>query len=156
MKNKEQTQTASAYKEKRLVLSSISQKMKRVREARTQQAQTNEEGVFWQTRTINQMLMKVLYNKSGDLVFNTFGQWKKEGATIKKGSKAVMIWGQPRISSKEKEKKHKSDPTEFDEFEFFPLCYLFSSEDVILPKIQTEPEPQEVELPPLEETFELN
>lgn len=144
MKNQGTDKKNSPYYQKKAVLISISGKMRTLRAARKKRAKTTQEADFWSTRTINQMLMLVLYNKNDDQIFNTFNQWKKEGATVKKGSKAIFIWGQPTKASKEKENPKKGEKAEIEEFEFFPLCYLISSKDVILPEIQTEPEAEPV------------
>jgi len=147
MKKKAKDKENSPYYQKKAVLSSISRKMRSLRIAKAKKAKTALEREYWETRTINQMLMIILYNKNEDQVFNTFNQWKKEGATVKKGSKAIVIWGQPTKATKEKETPNpKPDAkTETEEFEFFPLCYLISSKDVILPEVQTEPETVEPE-----------
>lgn len=117
----------SAYKQKRLVLSSISRKMRKLREIYTEQAESTQESLYWQSRTINQMLMIKLYNKNNDQEFRTFWQWKKEGKTIRKGAKAVVIWGQKTEAHKAPEKPEDNP----EDFEFFPICYLFSSKDII-------------------------
>ena len=61
--------------------------------------------------------------------FDTFHQWKDKGFKIKKGSTAFVVWGSPR-KGKLEEPVMKSDGKEDDEFEFFPLCYLFSNQQV--------------------------
>ena len=50
--------------------------------------------------TINEILLNLIYNTDGATEFNTFAQWKELGYTILKGSKAFVIWGQPRIGKK--------------------------------------------------------
>ena len=49
--------------------------------------------------TINEILLKLIYNTNGATEFNTFAQWKELGYTILKGSKAFVIWGQPRTGN---------------------------------------------------------
>lgn len=72
--------------------------------------------------SINAALIE-LYNKEGHSNFKTFNQWKAAGKSIIKGSKAFTVWGSPRDS--------KPDPqAEKDEYQFFPLCYLFSEQQV--------------------------
>lgn len=53
--------------------------------------------------TINEILLKLIYNTNGATEFNTFAQWKELGYTILKGSKAFVIWGQPRTGNENKE-----------------------------------------------------
>jgi len=60
--------------------------------------------------------------------FNTFNQWKEKGCSVKKGSKAFVIWGSPR-KGKKQEESPKDDSTE-DEYKFFPLSYLFADTQV--------------------------
>lgn len=72
--------------------------------------------------SINAALIE-LYNQEGHSNFKTFNQWKALGKSIIKGSRAFTVWGSP-INS-------KPDPqVEQDEFQFFPLCYLFSEQQV--------------------------
>lgn len=59
--------------------------------------------------------------------FNTFWQWKDEGATIKKGSKAHLFWGQPR---KVNQAAEGSDEPE--EYKYWPICYLFDNTQVFI------------------------
>lgn len=58
--------------------------------------------------------------------FKTFHQWKEEGATVRKGEKAYLIWGQPRQIEQVPE-----GSTEPEEFKYWPICYLFSNTQVI-------------------------
>lgn len=69
--------------------------------------------------TINEGLIEH-YKKGGHEQFKTFGQWKDSGFSIKKGSKAFLVWGSPR------EIVHPDPENNDDEFRYFPLCYLFS------------------------------
>lgn len=60
--------------------------------------------------------------------FNTFNQWKEKGFSIKKGSTAYVIWGSPRkVENPEPENSGDSDN---DEYKYWPLCYLFSDQQV--------------------------
>ena len=57
----------------------------------------------------------------------SFFTWKKRGYSIKKGSEGFMVWGRPRI--KGDFKKLANENTE-NENKYFPITYLFSSEQV--------------------------
>jgi hypothetical protein len=57
--------------------------------------------------------------------FNTFNQWKEKGYTIIKGSTAFVVWGQPR-----KAQQVPEGADEPEEYKYWPLCYLFSNEQV--------------------------
>lgn len=55
--------------------------------------------------------------------FKSFNQWRKEGKRVKKGEKAYLLWGKPR----QVENKHAEED---DSFKFFPLAYVFASDQV--------------------------
>ena len=63
--------------------------------------------------------------------FKLFGQWKKDGFKIKKGSKGYPVWGAPKEHTKQ-------DGTTY---EFFPVAYLFS-EFQVEPQQNLSPNPQ--------------
>ena len=72
-------------------------------------------------KTINEGLVK-LYRSQGHTILNTFHQWKDQGMSIKSGERALLLWAKPKGSTVE-----DSD----DDFKFFPLCYVFSENQVI-------------------------
>jgi hypothetical protein len=84
--------------------------------------------------------LKEIYEKSDPKIdeFKTFWQWKDEGYTINKGSKAFLIWGQPRKGSQIAE---GSD--EPDEYSFWPLCYLFANTQVFRPEKEKQPDQEQ-------------
>lgn len=129
-------QAPTKLQEKRAILVALSQQAKQLRQDKINNAQTTEEAAFWSSRTINYMLLNHIY-KSESVRFETFKEWKAQGATIKKGAKATIIWGQPRQGVATIEQKLQKDPHSVpvddiavEEYEFFPLCYLFSEDDV--------------------------
>jgi len=63
----------------------------------------------------------------------SFFTWKQRGYSIKKGSVGFMIWGRPRI--KGDFKKLANNDTE-NELKYFPISYLFSSEQVEKKEVQ--------------------
>lgn len=73
---------------------------------------------------INEAIIEAIYKANNPEIqeFKTFGQWKQEGRTIVKGSKAYLVWGQPR-----KVEQSEADSNEPKEFKYWPLCYLFSN-----------------------------
>jgi hypothetical protein len=81
--------------------------------------------------------LKEIYEKSDPNIdeFRTFWQWKDEGYTINKGSKAFLIWGQPRKGSQVAE---GSDEPE--EYNYWPLCYLFANTQVFKANKDKQPE----------------
>lgn len=76
--------------------------------------------------TINAAVMAVFYLDDDHQEFRKFKQWKKDGFSILKGSKAFPVWGQPAKA----EKKKAEGEDEKDEYEFWPICYLFSNAQV--------------------------
>jgi hypothetical protein len=58
-----------------------------------------------------------MYEEQGHTQLHSFWGWKKEGFSVKKGSKALVLWGRPV--------KKEQDDSE-DGFKFFPVCYVFS------------------------------
>jgi len=76
-----------------------------------------------EVQTINQGLIE-LYKHQGHSEFKTFQQWRDEGKAVKRGSKAFLVWGSP------KNIQHPDPESEEDEFNYFPICYLFGDGQV--------------------------
>jgi len=70
--------------------------------------------------------LKDLYKQKGHEVLNTLHQWNKQGKRVKKGEKALLLWAQPRHVERVNE-----TTAEVDEFDFWPICYVFSDLQVI-------------------------
>ncbi|MBC6698078.1 ArdC-like ssDNA-binding domain-containing protein [Hymenobacter puniceus] len=70
--------------------------------------------------TVNAAIIET-YRRDGHETFNTFWQWKTLGKAVKKGAKAFVVWAQPvqRAANAAEDAQ--------DEYEFFPICYLFSN-----------------------------
>lgn len=149
--------------EKRAKLIALSAEAKALRQLKIDTAQTVEEAVFWQTRTINYMLLNYIYPNAGQR-FETFKEWKAQGATIKKGAKATIIWGQPRQGVAKPEQPEATTasataaattPTDDmtpEQYEFFPICFLFSEEDVFFTNAEAEAQPETTEAVPIAPT----
>lgn len=86
--------------------------------------------------------LKEIYQETNPEIeeFKTFWQWKEEGATVRKGQTAFLIWGQPRKVSQVPE-----GATEPEEFKYWPLCYLFANTQVYKPEPQPEQQPEPVQ-----------
>jgi len=88
--------------------------------------------------------LKEIYQETNPEIeeFKTFWQWKEEGATVRKGEKAFLIWGQPRKAS-----QVPDGATEPEEFKYWPVCYLFANTQVYKPEAkpeqETQPEPEQ-------------
>jgi len=124
----QENKEVSASIQKRKVLSSISNKLRRIREHKVKNAQNENEAMRWAGFKINDLIMMFLHNPTGNKEFKTFYQWKKEGKTIIKGSHAALIWGQP-IAAHSKVMQENEEPNE-ETYKLFPLCYLFSQDQV--------------------------
>jgi hypothetical protein len=64
-----------------------------------------------------------MYRQEGHTELNSFRQWLKLGMVVKRGEKALLIWGEPRKGGKQ-EIPTNGEP---DEYKFFPLAYVFSN-----------------------------
>lgn len=138
---------------KRAALIALSEQARKFREAKIEQAGNDTEALYWSTRTLNQIMLHHIYDKQGATEFNTFNQWKEKGATVKKGEKAFLIWGQPiRPKEKAEASEKKEEEAEGNTYEYFPLCYLFSDKQVRFPEDIREGEKPEAEQEP--ESFE--
>lgn len=70
---------------------------------------------------VNDAIKDVIYQGAE---LNTFKGWLEIGKAVKKGEKAKVLWGTPRrIKDKEATEEEKGT-------EFFPICYVFSSDQV--------------------------
>ncbi len=109
-----------------------------------------KEGVY---DTVNEGLLEMYTEENPEIEeFNTFNQWKELGYTINKGSKAFVIWGQPRKATQAPEGNEEPE-----EFKYWPLCYLFSNTQVFkkgeTSEATPEPQQQPQEVAELEESL---
>ncbi len=87
-----------------------------------------KKGVY---NSVNEGLID-MYNQSGHNDLKSFKEWQKEGYSVKKGEKALLLWGVPLAKRKnENENKEKKEENKPD---FFPLCFVFSNKQVVLNK----------------------
>ena len=71
--------------------------------------------------TVNEGLVD-MYNKQGHTEIHSFKRWLELGHVVKRGEKALLLWGEPRKAFNQEKQEQK----EKDEFSFFPLAYVFS------------------------------
>lgn len=64
-----------------------------------------------------------MYRQQGHEEIHSFKKWLDRGYVVKKGEKALLLWGEPRKGFNQE----KKDESEKDEFKFFPLAYVFSN-----------------------------
>jgi hypothetical protein len=69
--------------------------------------------------------LKGIYKDNGHSVLNTLNQWNKQGKQVKKGEKALLLWARPKHVERVNE-----ETTEVDEFDYWPICYVFSDTQV--------------------------
>lgn len=75
-------------------------------------------------------LLRNYYAQAGHTELKSFEEWKKAGFYVKKGEKAILLWGRPRTKRKKKENTNEQNESEETEEEFFPVAYLFSQKQV--------------------------
>ena len=76
-------------------------------------------------------LLREYYAQAGHTELKTFEEWKQAGFYIRKGEKAILLWGHPKPSRQAKEAaKQAGKPEEEAENDFYPLAYLFSNQQV--------------------------
>ena len=76
-------------------------------------------------------LLREYYAQAGHTELKTFEEWKQAGFYIRKGEKAILLWGHPKPSRQAKEAaKQAGKPEEEAENDFYPLAYLFSNKQV--------------------------
>ena len=116
-----------------------------IREMMIREAKSEAQTFFLLSQPLNYFILKYVYApaEEGTTEFKKFNEWKNEGYTIKKGSKAFPVWSQPTKRDK-KEQDGESEPAptpalmenangtgEEDstrhERERFNMCYLFSN-----------------------------
>lgn len=75
--------------------------------------------------TINEGL-KSIYEKEGHQELKTYEQWERAGMQVKRGAKALYLWGRQTA-------KTITENGEEKEIKFFPLVPLFSDNQVYNP-----------------------
>ncbi len=70
--------------------------------------------------------LALIYNMQGHTEIKSFRAWIKEGYVVKKGEKALLLWGEP-LKALNQEKKTGDEK---DEYKFFPLAFVFSNKQV--------------------------
>jgi hypothetical protein len=100
--------TKPTAQERRLELSTLSQALK-----------SNNTG----DERVNELVI-AYYTKIGlGTEFHTYNQWREKGYYVNKGAVALTVWGTP---VKGKAPKPETTEVSSNEYEYFPICYLFS------------------------------
>ena len=85
--------------------------------------------------TINGLL-RHFYATQGHTELKTFDEWKAAGYIVRKGQKAILLWGRPKKRDTEKEAATAASDEAAQQAEkqqqddFFPVCYVFSEKQV--------------------------
>ena len=126
-------------------LLSASAQARQIREMMINEAKTMAQAMFLEAQPLNYFILKFVYapTAEGTTDFKKFNEWKQEGYTIIKGSKAFPVWSQPTKREKKEEDGDTPKPaatislmedaagsegekTRYER-ERFNMCYLFSN-----------------------------
>ena len=123
---------------------------RQIRDKMINEAKSMAQAMFLESQPLNYFILNFVYApaEEGTTEFKKFNEWKQEGCTIKKGSKAFPVWSQPTSRDKKKEQDgetasapapammenaNSEDNGEESRSgrERFNMCYLFSNLQVI-------------------------
>lgn len=135
------TQTEPTPKRERKVnpnrekLLQLSADAKALKERMIQESENPEDTLWWAAQTLNSIILKYFYKVPNGIELGTFHQWKAKNCMIKKGEKALVIWGQPLRAQNEEKARAKGEPAPEDEDlgDYFPMCFLFREDQVLTP-----------------------
>ena len=120
---------------------------RQIRDFMINTAKSAAQALFLESQPLNYFILKFVYApaEEGTTEFKKFNEWKSEGYTIIKGSKAFPVWSQPtKREKKEQDGETASAPAPTPalmenadgageegstkgERERFNMCYLFSN-----------------------------
>ena len=112
------TEKQEQARARRQALRDLSYELKSLAELNGQEANVNE-------------LLRDFYAGTGHTELKTFDQWKEDGYFIRKGEKALLLWGKPKASKNAIQEATQQGKSEEDaDTDFYPLAYLFSQQQV--------------------------
>ena len=80
-----------------------------------------------EAETVNDGLLKI-YELEGHKEVNSYKGWQKLGFQVKKGTKALLLWGEPkRKQDKPNQPETAKENCDDDGSNFWPLAYVFSN-----------------------------
>ena len=120
---------------------------RQIRDKMINEAKSMAQAMFLESQPLNYFILNFVYApaEEGTTEFKKFNEWKSEGYTIIKGSKAFPVWSQPtKREKKEQDGETASAPaptpalmenadgageegSTHGERERFNMCYLFSN-----------------------------
>ena len=131
-------------------LLAASAEARQIRDKMINEAKSMAQAMFLESQPLNYFILNFVYApaEEGTTEFKKFNEWKQEGCTIKKGSKAFPVWSQPTSRDKKKEQDGETEsapqPAMMENAngedngeesrsgrERFNMCYLFSNLQVI-------------------------
>lgn len=114
----------------------LSAQAKEFKEFQVQNAENPEDSFWWMAQTLNSIMLRHFYKVPEGMELGTFHQWKAKNCMIKKGEKALVIWGQPLSAQRAEKAKAKGEkaPEEDEDGEYFPMCFLFRADQVLTPE----------------------
>ena len=74
--------------------------------------------------SVNEAL-EIMYRQDGHTELKRYGEWQKVGKQVKRGEKALLLWGSPKKPLKQE--RALEDVGGDDKYKFFPICYVFSN-----------------------------
>ena len=105
-------------RERRQALRDLSNELKSMAQINGKEAHVNE-------------LLRDFYAGTGHTELKTFEQWKAQGYFVRKGAKALLLWGKPKESKNAIQEATEQGKSEEDaDTDFYPLAYLFSKQQV--------------------------
>jgi hypothetical protein len=105
-------------RERRQALRDLSNELKSMAQINGKEAHVNE-------------LLRDFYAGTGHTELKTFEQWKAQGYFVRKGEKALLLWGKPTASKTAIQEATQQGKSEEDaDTDFYPLAYLFSKQQV--------------------------
>lgn len=105
-------------RERRQALRDLSNELKSMAQINGKEAHVNE-------------LLRDFYAGTGHTELKTFEQWKAQGYFVRKGEKALLLWGKPKASKNATQEATQQGKSEEDaDTDFYPLAYLFSKQQV--------------------------
>lgn len=106
-----------------------SQEAKKLKAQMIEKAKSHVEREAAENLGINEILMQWYGEDTGQTVFKTFHDWKKEGFKVIKGQNAFRIWSMPKKAKKSYETE-QGEKLEGDEYRYWGMCCLFHAGQV--------------------------
>lgn len=106
-----------------------SQEAKKFKAQMIEKAKSHVERKAAENLGINEILIQWYRKETGQTVFKTFHDWKKEGFKVAKGQNAFRIWSMPKKAKKSYETE-QGEKLEGDEYQYWGMCCLFHAGQV--------------------------